>query len=78
MITACLTKMERGLLADWKSLGDGVLEIRIDHGAGWRIYFMKVGTEIVFLLGGGSKKSQDADIAAAKAIVAALKKPKRS
>jgi len=50
---------------DVKPVGEGVSELRIDYGPGYRVYFTKVGRKIVVLLGGGSKKTQDADIRAA-------------
>ena len=49
-----------------KGVGEGVLELRLDFGPGYRIYFAKEGEAIVILLGGGSKKRQQQDIAAAK------------
>jgi putative addiction module killer protein len=53
--------------------GDGVYELRIDHGAGYRIYFGKRGATLVVLLLGGDKGSQDRDIAKAKRYWAAYK-----
>lgn len=49
-----------------KGVGAGVYEYRIDFGPGYRIYFGKDGDRLVILLAGGTKKRQDADIAAAK------------
>lgn len=74
-IMAAVSKMERGLFGDWKSLGEGLIETRIDHGAGWRIYYIKKGDTVVILLGGGSKKTQQSDINAAKLLIP-RKKPK--
>jgi putative addiction module killer protein len=48
-----------------KSLRDGVFELRLDFGAGYRVYYAREGRAIIILLGGGSKRRQDADIAAA-------------
>ena len=44
---------------------NGIWELRIDYGPGYRVYFGKKGTTIVIILAGGSKKSQDRDIAKA-------------
>ncbi len=63
-----LVRIERlaaGNPGDVKPVGEGVSELRIDYGPGYRVYFTKVGRKIVVLLGGGSKKTQDADIRAA-------------
>ena len=51
-----------------KALGDGVSEYKIDFGPGYRIYFGKDGERLVILVGGGTKKQQQRDIARAKAI----------
>jgi len=63
-----LLRVRKGLLGDCKPLvgGDGVWELVIDYGPGYRIYFGKKGNKIIVLLIGGSKKSQDRDIAKAK------------
>ena len=49
-----------------KGVGAGVFEYRIDFGPGYRVYFGKDGETVVILLGGGTKKRQDRDIATAK------------
>ena len=48
-----------------KSLRDGGFELRLDFGAGYRVYYGREGRTIIILLSGGSKRRQDADIAAA-------------
>lgn len=64
-----LRRIERikiGNLGDCKSVGKGVCELRIDCGAGNRIYFGQVGNAIVIILCGGEKNTQDKDIIAAQ------------
>ena len=64
-----LTRIDRlaaGNPGDSKSIGDGVSELRIDYGPGYRVYFTRRGETIVILLCGGDKGSQTRDIPAAK------------
>lgn len=61
-----LRRLSLGHLGDVKSLGDGVSELRIDYGPGYRLYFTRRGERIVILLCGGDKKRQGDDIARAK------------
>jgi putative addiction module killer protein len=63
-----LDTAERGSLGKTRNLGDGVSEMIIDHGPGYRIYYGLIGVkgEIVVVLLGGSKRDQDADIKLAK------------
>lgn len=61
-----LRRLSLGHLGDAKSLGDGVSEMRIDYGPGYRLYFTRRGERIVILLCGGDKKRQSGDIALAK------------
>lgn len=63
-----LRRLALGNPGDVKPVGDGISELRIDHGPGYRVYFMRRGPVLVLLLSGGDKSSQDADIRAAKRI----------
>jgi putative addiction module killer protein len=67
-----LNAVQKGTLGDQRSIGDGVFELRIDYGPGYRIYYKMADTEIVVLLCGGDKRTQDADIAKAKDILKEL------
>lgn len=57
-----VARMEVGLFGDCKSLREGILEIRIDVGAGYRVYYAHVGNQVILLTSGGNKKSQSRDI----------------
>jgi putative addiction module killer protein len=61
-ITSRLRLAEQGNLGDWKFLRDGVSEMRIDVGPGYRLYFTRRGNTVIVLLCGGDKRKQDADI----------------
>jgi putative addiction module killer protein len=61
--------MALGNAGDVKSVGDGVQEMRIDYGPGYRVYFTRRGATLTILLCGGDKRTQSADIARAKVLV---------
>jgi putative addiction module killer protein len=65
-ITARLARLSLGNPGEAKGVGEGVIELVIDYGPGWRVYYVKVGLQFIVLLGGGSKKNQQSDIDAAK------------
>ena len=67
-INARLSRVMDGNFGDVKTVRDGVSELRIDFGPGYRVYFKRIGLVVVVLLGGGNKRTQDADIKAAVAL----------
>src|ERR1700761_2435981 len=67
-----IRRLSLGNFGDVKPIGDGVNELRIDYGPGYRVYLTRKGTELVLLLAGGNKKTQQKDIAKAKAIAKEL------
>ena len=68
-IATRLLRIEAGLLGDWKAVGDGVSELRIDYGPGYRLYYTIRDQTIVFLLCGSDKRNQDRAIRLAKELV---------
>jgi putative addiction module killer protein len=76
-IVNAIDRLERGNFSAAKAVAKGVQELRLDFGPGYRIYFGIDGDRLVILLGGGSKKRQHADIAAAQALWQEYKKRKR-
>jgi putative addiction module killer protein len=69
-IDAHLRRLCEGNRGDCKSVGDGIFELRIQYGPGFRVYCKDTGKELVILLCGGNKSTQSADIARAKEIAA--------
>lgn len=61
-----IQRMALGNFGDYKGVGDGLLELRIDYGPGYRIYYNQRGKEIILLLCAGDKRKQSADIERAK------------
>lgn len=61
-----IKRVALGNLGDCQSVGEGVFELRINYGPGYRVYFGQIGLTIVLLLCGGDKSSQDRDIRKAK------------
>jgi putative addiction module killer protein len=71
-IVARIRRIELGNLGDWKSVGEGVSELRFDFGPGYRVYFARRGREMIILLAGGDKGSQAADIRRAQEMFRSL------
>jgi len=67
-ILARIDRLVEGNPGDVKPAGEGISELRIDYGPGYRVYFKDTGKEIVILLCGGDKRTQEADIEKAKKI----------
>ena len=64
-----IRRLSLGNFGDVKPVGEGVSELRIDYGPGYRVYLQRQGNLLVLLLAGGSKKTQQADIAKARKLV---------
>jgi putative addiction module killer protein len=70
MIASRLDRLAFGNAGDVKPIGQGISELRIDYGPGYRVYFMRRGREIILLLCGGDKSTQKKDIKTAKRLAA--------
>jgi putative addiction module killer protein len=75
-VTTALYRLEQGNFSNVRTVGQGVLEYKIDFGPAYRIYFGQEGDEVVILLGGGSKRTQKKDINIAHTLWAEYKKNK--
>lgn len=71
-IGARIRRLEQGNPGDAKSLGSGLLEMRVDYGPGYRVYYVRRGAVIVVLLCGGDKRAQQRDIKRAHALATEL------
>ena len=71
-IAARIRIVEQGSLGDWKAVGDGVNELRVNYGPGYRLSFTRRGNHVILMLAGGDKRTQAADIKLAKAMAAEL------
>jgi len=77
VIRARLNRVRLGNFGHCEPVGEGVHELKIDFGPGYRVYFGKVGLAVVMLLCGGSKRTQSKDISLAIAYMAEYKKRKK-
>ena len=68
-----IRRLSLGNAGDAKPVGDDVSELRVDHGPGYRIYFVQRGEVLIVLLAGGDKSTQDKDIRNAKVLAKDLK-----
>lgn len=68
-----IRRLSLGNAGDDKPVGDGVSELRVDHGPGYRIYFVQRGEVVIVLLAGGDKSTQDKDIRNAEALAKNLR-----
>jgi putative addiction module killer protein len=73
-IITCIERAEKGLFKDWKKLDANVYEMRVNWGPGYRVYFAIHRDDIILLLLGGDKSTQDRDIEKAKNYWAMFKK----
>jgi len=64
-VQARIERLAAGNAGDVRPVGEGVSELRIDYGPGYRVYFTKRGREVVMLLAGGDKSTQTSDIKSA-------------
>lgn len=78
IILARLARVRLGNLGNTRSVGEGVQELKIDYGPGYRVYFGHDGPQLILLLNGGDKSTQDEDIAIAKTYWQAYHKEHRS
>ena len=67
-----IRRLSLGNPGDVRPVGEGVSELRIDYGPGYRVYFIRRGQEFIILLAGGDKRTQDQDIRTARKLAQSL------
>ena len=67
-----IVRLQAGLMGDARPVGEGVSELRVDYGPGYRVYFVRRGGHLVILLCGGDKASQARDITRARGLAREL------
>ena len=72
VVVARIKRLALGLMGDVAPAGEGVSELRIHVGAGWRVYFVQRGAQVIVLLAGGSKRTQKTDIKRARVLASEL------
>ena len=72
VVLARIKRLALGLMGDIAPVGEGVSELRIHVGAGWRVYFVQRGAQVIVLLAGGSKRTQKTDIKRARVLASRL------
>ena len=72
VVVARIKRLALGLMGDVAPAGDGVSELRVHLGAGWRVYFVQRGAQVIVLLAGGSKRTQKTDIKRARDLASRL------
>ena len=73
-LLAKISSLAAGNPGNNRHVGEGVQELKVDYGPGWRIYYVRVGEEVVMLLAGGTKNRQQQDIETAKTLARELKR----
>ena len=76
-IIKSINKMELGNLGDSEPVGNGISELRLDYGSGYRVYYARVDKATLLILGVGDKSTQSADIEYAKHYLSEYKKDRR-
>ena len=72
LVAARIKRLALGLMGDVARAGEGVSELRIHVGAGWRVYFVQRGAQVIVLLAGGSKRTQKTDMKRARVLASRL------